>query len=108
MNAVPSSSTAPFSLSHEYKHSSSDSGSGVSSPFDSFLPSSAMVYNPWAEQSVQYDDRGRLQPFVETSEQRRARVEFMRRRDFTRRISAWLQESQVRAFLLPLAHWTRN
>ena len=45
------------------------------------------------ELSVQYDHRGRLQPFVETSEQRRARVEFLRKREFSRRISAWLADS---------------
>ena len=53
------------------------------------------TYSPWSspELTVQYDHRGRLQPYVETSEQRRARLEFLRKREFSRRISAWLEDS---------------
>ncbi|KAI0092318.1 hypothetical protein BDY19DRAFT_594436 [Irpex rosettiformis] len=52
-------------------------------------------YSSWssADLAVQYDHRGRLQPYVETSEQRRARLEFLRKREFSRRISAWLEDS---------------
>lgn len=60
----------------------------------------AAGYTPWATPAVQYDTRGRLQPFVETSEQRRARAEFLRKREFSRRIHAWIQGSEVR----PLPH----
>ncbi|KAI0339094.1 hypothetical protein BDW22DRAFT_1432002 [Trametopsis cervina] len=58
--------------------------------------SGSSSYSPWGspELSVSYDHRGRLQPFVETEEQRRARVEFMRKREFSRRISAWLADSK--------------
>ncbi|KAI0790288.1 hypothetical protein BC629DRAFT_400017 [Irpex lacteus] len=70
--------------------------------------SPAAQYSPWSspELTVQYDHRGRLQPYVETSEQRRARLEFLRKREFSRRISAWLEDSssksEVRPSHLPL------
>ncbi|KAI0688007.1 hypothetical protein BC835DRAFT_1308963 [Cytidiella melzeri] len=59
-------------------------------PFD--INANTSVYSPWSPY-VQYDHRGRLQPYVETSEQRRARLEFLRKREFSRRISAWLEDS---------------
>jgi len=69
-------------------------GTFHSSPLD-INSGSAASYSPWStpELSVQYDDRGRLQPFVETAEQRRARMEFLRKRESSRRISAWLEDS---------------
>ncbi|KIP02185.1 hypothetical protein PHLGIDRAFT_130864 [Phlebiopsis gigantea 11061_1 CR5-6] len=70
MNAVASSS---FYVSSEHK--------------------AGYEYTPWAQNTVSYDHRGRLQPFVETEEQRRARSEFMRKREFSRRINAWIQDS---------------
>ncbi|OCH90861.1 hypothetical protein OBBRIDRAFT_803684 [Obba rivulosa] len=42
---------------------------------------------------VQYDERGRQKKFVESSAQRRERVEFLRRREWTRRIAEWINDS---------------
>ncbi|OBZ74649.1 hypothetical protein A0H81_05438 [Grifola frondosa] len=41
------------------------------------------------------DERGRQRKFVENLVQRRERVEFLRRREWTRRISAWIDQSTV-------------
>lgn len=43
--------------------------------------------------STQYDHRGRLQPFVESPAQHRARRAFLRKRGLSKRISAWLSEA---------------
>ena len=57
--------------------------------------------NPWRDEMpspVQYDDRGRLQPYVETTEQRRARLAFLRKSSgsstgkLSRRISVWIDD----------------
>lgn len=81
MNAFASSSATPLFIAAPRKQPS---------PYD--FP---MAYSPWAAaaNTVQYDHRGRLQPFVETSEQRRARAEFLRKREFSRRINAWIQDA---------------
>ena len=65
----------------------------LSSPFASYWAvSDNMTASSWPrdELSVQYDDRGRLQPFVETAEQRRARQAFLRKGKLSKRISIWL------------------
>ena len=62
---------------------------------------------PWTQSPVAYDPRGRLQPYVESPAQRRARAEFLRKREFSRRIAAWLHESSessVRPCLPPSSH----
>lgn len=83
MNAVASSSAPPLYMTPGRKSSSG---------YDYLAPSAG--YTPWANpNTVQYDHRGRLQPYVETSEQRRARAEFLRKREFSRRINAWIQGS---------------
>ena len=53
--------------------------------------------NSWmpTELTVQYDERGRLRPFVETAEQRRARLAFLRKGKLTKRISEWLGDSSL-------------
>ncbi|EMD35140.1 hypothetical protein CERSUDRAFT_116616 [Gelatoporia subvermispora B] len=42
---------------------------------------------------VQYDERGRQKKYTESSAQRRERVEFLRRREWTRRIADWINDS---------------
>ena len=81
MNALASSPTAPFHLANQHWTLS--------------MSPDAMSSNPWSrtELAVQYDERGRLQPFVETAEQRRARIAFLRKGKLSKRISEWLEES---------------
>lgn len=82
MNAFASSSSAPLYVTPSRKQNVPE-----------FLVP-ALAQSPWAAQpTVQYDHRGRLQPYVETSEQRRARSEFLRKREFSRRINAWIEGS---------------
>lgn len=89
MNAFASSSTAPLYMSSSRKQTSANGS--IPSPYDYLAPTTD--YASWATNTVQYDHRGRLQPFVETSEQRRARAEFLRKREFSRRINAWIEDS---------------
>ncbi|GJE92874.1 hypothetical protein PsYK624_090320 [Phanerochaete sordida] len=84
MNAFASASTTPLYIAAPRRQP-------LPSPYDYLAPAAS----PWAahNNTVSYDTRGRLQPFVETSEQRRARAEFLRKREFSRRINAWIQDA---------------
>lgn len=89
MSAVASSSSNPFS-----------------SPLDFLAPGfhpSFGFTQPIQHDQLQYNDKGRMLPFVETPAQKRERMAFMRKREKSRRVSAWLAEatqhrSQVSSF----------
>jgi len=72
MNAFASTSTAPYIMTT--------------------IPSSAS--RAGSRERLQYDHRGRLQPYVESTTQKRERVAFLKEREQERRVSEWLDESQ--------------
>ncbi|KAJ3474007.1 hypothetical protein NLI96_g12700 [Meripilus lineatus] len=79
MSAVASSSSNPFS-----------------SPLDFLAPGfhpSFGFTQPIQHDQLQYNDKGRMLPFVETPAQKRERMAFMRKREKSRRVSAWLAEA---------------
>jgi hypothetical protein len=43
---------------------------------------------------IRYDDKGRQVDYVESALQRQERVAFIRKREWARRMSAWIQQSQ--------------
>ncbi|CCM00704.1 uncharacterized protein FIBRA_02744 [Fibroporia radiculosa] len=53
---------------------------------------------------VHYDSKGRLGKFEETAAQRRERVEFLRRREWTRRIAEWIEHSANSQELAHITH----
>lgn len=83
---VPFPSASPYTPSQ-----------GYSSHWDSLHSDTSGARSP-----TRYDEKGRQKRFVENMEQRRQRVEFLRRKEWTRRIAAWIDQSgngntQVRA-----------
>ena len=56
-------------------------------------PDTFSTHAPKAPSPALYDDKGRQKRFVEDVEQRRQRVEFLRRKEWTRRIAAWIDQS---------------
>jgi len=65
------------------------SSSTTIAPLD-FLSSPLITYIP----PIRYDDRGRQIHYVESTVQRQERVAFIRKREWARRVSAWVEESQ--------------
>ncbi|KAJ8583910.1 hypothetical protein M405DRAFT_827727 [Rhizopogon salebrosus TDB-379] len=43
-----------------------------------------------------YDVRGRQQQFVESAQQRKARLEFLKKREWARRVAEWIRETSAR------------
>jgi len=66
------------------------STSGLPGVSPNLLSSPLMSYTP----SIRHDEKGRQIQYVETEVQRRERMEFIRKREWARRVSAWIQESQ--------------
>ncbi|KAG0706223.1 hypothetical protein DFH29DRAFT_902737 [Suillus ampliporus] len=56
----------------------------------SVSPVTTPVYSP------PYDVRGRQQHFVETVRQRRERIEFLKKREWARRVAEWIRETSAR------------
>jgi len=59
-------------------------------------PQAYSLYSTWdyaRSSPVQYDERGRQKKYMESDAQRRERVEFLRRREWTRRIAEWINDS---------------
>lgn len=74
----------------------SSSSSSFSSPLDFLLPGYLPplgLSQPISHLQLQYSDNGRMLPFVETPSQRRERVAFVRKREKSRRVSAWIAEA---------------
>lgn len=71
-------------------------GASCSSSSTSKLPAPADAYIPWTPAPAPIDlhlaahAKGRQTKFVESTAQRRQRVEFLRRREWTRRIAEWI------------------
>lgn len=64
-------------------------------PVHDFLaPSSCSVGTP--PHSPPYDVRGRQQQFIETAQQRKARLEFLKKREWARRVAEWIRETSAR------------
>jgi len=55
-----------------------------------FIPSPLITYIP----PIRYDDKGRQIHYVESAVQRQERVAFIRKREWARRVSSWIQESR--------------
>jgi hypothetical protein len=67
----------------------SSSTSLATAPLD-FLSSRPITYIP----PIRYDEKGRQIHYVESAVQRQERLAFIRKREWARRVSAWIQESQ--------------
>ncbi|OAX34658.1 hypothetical protein K503DRAFT_724168 [Rhizopogon vinicolor AM-OR11-026] len=61
---------------------------------DLLTPSSCSVATPL--HSPPYDVRGRQQQFIETAQQRKARLEFLKKREWARRVAEWIRETSAR------------
>jgi hypothetical protein len=68
-----------------YAHASSS----TKAPLD-FLSSPLITYIP----PIRYDEKGRQIHYVESAVQRRERVAFIRKREWARRVSAWIEQSR--------------
>ncbi|KAL6308931.1 hypothetical protein BKA93DRAFT_486664 [Sparassis latifolia] len=66
-----------------YSYSAADS---------SYLPPMGPQYPLYQTPRAAHDDRGRQKKFIESSAQRRGRVEFIRRREWTHRITDWVNQ----------------
>ncbi|KAG2344650.1 hypothetical protein BDR05DRAFT_961566 [Suillus weaverae] len=53
-------------------------------------PVTTPVYSP------PYDVRGRQQHFIETAEQRKERIEFLKKREWARRVAEWIRATSAR------------
>lgn len=51
-----------------------------------------------------YDVRGRQQQFVETAQQRKARLEFLKKREWARRVAEWIRETSARQDVVCCTH----
>ncbi|KAG1732633.1 uncharacterized protein EDB91DRAFT_1151162 [Suillus paluster] len=56
----------------------------------SSYPVTTPVYSP------PYDVRGRQQNFVESAQQRKERIEFLKKREWARRVAEWIRETSAR------------
>lgn len=58
--------------------------------FTSSHPVTTPVYSP------PYDVRGRQQHFIETTQQRKERIEFLKKREWARRVAEWIRATSAR------------
>jgi hypothetical protein len=58
--------------------------------FASSQPVTTPVYSP------PYDVRGRQQHFIETAQQRKERIEFLKKREWARRVAEWIRATSAR------------
>ncbi|KAG2757728.1 hypothetical protein P692DRAFT_20852163 [Suillus brevipes Sb2] len=58
--------------------------------FASSQPVATPVYSP------PYDVRGRQQHFIETAQQRKERIEFLKKREWARRVAEWIRATSAR------------
>lgn len=89
------SPVASSSSSFPHPHSTYDEHSFLS-PLDFLLPGyhpTLGFSQPVSHDQLQFNDKGRMMPFVETQAQRRERVAFLRKREKSRRVSAWIVEA---------------
>jgi hypothetical protein len=66
--------------------------------FTSSHPVTTPVYSP------PYDVRGRQQHFIETAQQRKERIEFLKKREWARRVAEWIRATSARQDVVSYHH----